>query len=61
MGFATEGLEFKAPVGSKIFSSSFRQAVGPTQAHNQWVLGTISLRVKQLGHEADYSSSVLMA
>jgi hypothetical protein len=29
-------------------------ALGLTQTPTQWVLGALSLRVKQLGHEADH-------
>jgi hypothetical protein len=45
------------PCRSKIFlfSTASRPAMGPTQPSIQWVLGVSSLRVKQLGHEADHS------
>jgi len=32
-----------------------RTALRPTQPPIQWVPGALSLRVKQLGHEADHS------
>jgi hypothetical protein len=38
-----------------LFSTSSRQALGPTQLPIQWVPETLSPGVKRLGHEADHS------
>jgi hypothetical protein len=38
-----------------LFSTASRLALGPTQPPIQWVPGTLSTGVKQLGHEADHS------
>jgi hypothetical protein len=37
------------------FSAVFRPTLEPTQPPMQWVLGALSLGVKQLGHDADHS------
>jgi hypothetical protein len=44
-----------AGVGTFLFDTASRPAVGPTQPLIQWVPGTLSLGVKQVGHEADHS------
>jgi len=38
-----------------LFTTIPRPALGPTQLPIQWLLGELSPRVKQLGHEADHS------
>jgi hypothetical protein len=38
-----------------LFSIAFRPALGPTQSPNHRIVGSISLGIKQLGHEADHS------
>jgi hypothetical protein len=38
-----------------LFSTSSRPALGFTQPSIQWALGTLSLGLKRLGLEADYS------
>jgi hypothetical protein len=40
--------------GKRLFSVMSRLAVGSTQPSIQWVLGDVSLRVKQQGYEADH-------
>jgi hypothetical protein len=42
-------------VGARIFSTSSRPVVSPTQPPIQWVLGALSLGVKRLEREADHS------
>jgi hypothetical protein len=41
--------------GIFLYSTVSRLALGSTQPPIQWVLGTLSLEVKQLGREAEYS------
>jgi hypothetical protein len=43
----------RVPVGLRIFSTSFRPALGPTQSPIQWVP-----RVKRPGRDGDYSPTV---
>jgi hypothetical protein len=42
-------------LGIFLFTTASRTAMGPTQSPIQWVPGALSLGVKQLGREADYS------
>jgi len=42
-------------LGIFLFSTASRTARGLTQPLIQWVLGVLSLGVKQPGHEADHS------
>jgi hypothetical protein len=45
----------RVPVGSKLFSTLCRPALGPNQPPIQWVAGTLSPGVKRPGREADHS------
>jgi hypothetical protein len=49
------GLDDRVPVGSRIFSTSSRPALGPTQPHIQWEPGALSPGVKRQGRKADHS------
>jgi hypothetical protein len=49
-GLDDRGVGVQVPVGSRIFSTSSRPALGPTQSPIQWVPG-----VKQQRREADHS------
>jgi hypothetical protein len=51
-GLDDRGVGVRVPVGSRIFSTSSRPALGSTQPTNQWLPG-----VKRQGREADQSSS----
>jgi hypothetical protein len=44
-----------AIMGFFLFATVSRLALGHTQPSIQWILGTLTPRVKQLGHKADYS------
>jgi hypothetical protein len=57
MGWMIEVLGFDSwqGLGIFLFTTVSRMALGPTQPPIQWVLGAISLGVKQPGHEADHS------
>jgi hypothetical protein len=48
------GVGVRVPVGSRIFSTSSRPALGPTQPPIQWVPGALSPGVKLRGREADH-------
>jgi hypothetical protein len=48
-GLADWGVGVRSPVGSNIFSTSSRPALGPTQPHIQWVLGALSTGGKAAG------------
>jgi hypothetical protein len=50
------GVQFLVGAGNFLFNTMLRPAPGPTQPLIQWVLGFISVEVKQPGHEADHSS-----
>jgi hypothetical protein len=54
MGWTAEGSEFDSGQWREIFlfCTESRSALFPTQSPIKWVLGTISLGVKQLGGEA---------
>jgi hypothetical protein len=54
-GLENRGVGVLELVGSKIFSTSSRPALGSTQPPIQWVPGPLSPRVKQPGREADHS------
>jgi hypothetical protein len=45
------GFDSQWELGIFLFTTTSRIALGPTQ----WVLGALSLGIKQLGHEADHS------
>jgi hypothetical protein len=49
------GIRFPAEAGNSSLLHVSRTALGPNQSLIQWVPGTLSLGVKRLGHEADYS------
>jgi hypothetical protein len=49
------GVGFRIPVAARIFSTSSRPVLGPTQPPIQWVPGALSPGVKRQGHEADHS------
>jgi hypothetical protein len=55
-GLDDGGAEVRVPVGSRIFSTSFRPALGPTQPLIEWVPRTFSPGVKRPGREADCSN-----
>jgi hypothetical protein len=42
-------------LGIFLFTTASRPALGPTQPPIQWVLGSLSLRVKRPGREANHS------
>jgi hypothetical protein len=54
-GLDDQGIGVRVPVGSRIFSTSSRPALGSTQPPIQWVRGAFSLVLKQPGREADNS------
>jgi hypothetical protein len=54
-GLDDQGVGVRVPVGSRIFSTLSRPALGPTEPPIQWVPGAISPGVKQQGREADHS------
>jgi hypothetical protein len=54
-GLDDRGVGVRVPVGSRIFSTSSRPALGPTQPPIQWVPGALSPSVKRPGREADHS------
>jgi len=56
MGLTVEGSWFNSQQGQEIFTFSkvYSFALGPTQASVQWVLGAVSLSLKQLVQEADH-------
>jgi hypothetical protein len=47
----------RVPVGSRIFSTSSRPALGPTQPLIKWVPGALSPGLNRPGSEADHSPS----
>jgi hypothetical protein len=54
-GLGDRGVGVRVPVGSRIFSTSSRPALGSTQPPIQWVPGALSLGIKRPGREADHS------
>jgi hypothetical protein len=54
-GLENRGVGVRVPVGSRIFSTSSRLALRPTQPPIQWVTGALSQGVKRLAREADHS------
>jgi hypothetical protein len=57
LGYRLHDWEFESRQGLEIFlfTTSSRLALGPTQLPVQWLPGSLSLRVKRPGHEADHS------
>jgi hypothetical protein len=55
-GLDERGVGVRVPVGSIIFSTSSRPALGSTQPPIQRIPGTLSLGVKKPEREADHSS-----
>jgi hypothetical protein len=55
-GLDDRGVGVRVPVGSRIFSTSSRPALGPTQPAIQWVPGALSPGIKRQERETDYSS-----
>jgi hypothetical protein len=49
------GFDYEWGLGIFLFTTVSRMALGPTQPPIQWVLGDLSLGVKQPVHEADHS------
>jgi hypothetical protein len=49
------GFDSRRGLGIFLFTAASGTAVGPTQPSIQWVTGSLSLRAKWLGCEADYS------
>jgi hypothetical protein len=54
-GLDDQGFKFPQGLGIFLFTTVFRLALGLMQPPIQWVPGALSLGVKWLGHEADYS------
>jgi hypothetical protein len=54
-GLDDQGVGVQVPIGSRIFSTTSRQALGPTQPPIKWVPGALFLGVKRPGREADHS------
>jgi hypothetical protein len=55
--YGLDGLRDKVrvPVESRIFSTSSRPTLGPTQPPTQWVTEVLTQEVKRPGRETDYS------
>jgi hypothetical protein len=53
------GVGVRIPVEPRFvyYFKSSRPALGPIQPPIQWILGSLSLRVKRPGHETDHSTS----
>jgi hypothetical protein len=49
------GFDSRRGLGTFLFTTVFRTAVGPTQSPIQWVPGALFLGVKWPGREADHS------
>jgi hypothetical protein len=54
-GLDDRGVGSRVPVGSRMFSTSSRPALGSTQPPFQWVPGALSPEIKRPGREADHS------
>jgi hypothetical protein len=54
-GLDDRGVGVRAPVGSRIFSTSSRPVLGPTQSPIQWVAGALFPEVKRSECEANHS------
>jgi hypothetical protein len=54
-GLDCREIKVRAPVGSRIFSTSSRPVLWPIQPPFQWVPESFTLRVKRPGREADHS------
>jgi hypothetical protein len=54
-GLDDRGDGVHVPVGSRIFSTSFRPALESTQPSTRWIPGAVSPRVKRPGREAEHS------
>jgi hypothetical protein len=48
-------VRFPAGMGIFLFTTASRTALGPTQSPIHWIPGTLSLRLKRPGREADHS------
>jgi hypothetical protein len=57
LGYRLDDQGFKSwqGLGIFLFTTMSRPVLGTTQPPIQWVPGSLSLRVKWLGHEADHS------
>jgi hypothetical protein len=55
-GLDDRTVEVRIPVGSRIFSTMSRPALGSTQPPFEWVPGALSPEVKRQGREADHST-----
>jgi hypothetical protein len=49
------GFDSRREVGIFLFTTDFRNVLGPIQPLIQWVPRTLSVRVKRPGREADHS------
>jgi hypothetical protein len=56
-GLDDGGVGVRVQVVSRIFSTSSRPALGPSQPPIQWVPGALSPGVKRQGRESDHSPS----
>jgi hypothetical protein len=54
-GLDDRGVGVRVPVESRIFSTSSRPVLRPTQPPIQWVPGALSSGVKRSGREVDHS------
>jgi hypothetical protein len=54
-GLDDQGVGVRVPVGLRIFSTSSRPAMRPTQPPIQWIPAALSPGVKRQGREADDS------
>jgi hypothetical protein len=54
-GLDDRGVGVRVPIGSRIFFTSSRPALGPIQPPIQWVTGALIPEVKRQGREADHS------
>jgi hypothetical protein len=54
-GLDDRGVEVRVPVGSRIFSTSSRVALGSTQPPLRWIQGALSPEIKRPGLEANHS------